>query len=173
MLRLKRSPVPALLLAITTTVAIACGDKGAADPVVVTTTSPLAGLQRGQTNDSAPGAPSTPPATSSGAIHGTVRGPAAPGSGPDTMVTAPRIANVKVTAYTIASNTGGEVAPGDQVATTTTNASGEFQLPTLPGGNYVVTFIPPAESKYRGQYTSGPVNSQTDRYPWYIVLSLK
>ena len=89
------------------------------------------------------------------------------------MVTAPRIANVKVTAYTIASNTGGEVAPGDQVATTTTNASGDFQLPTLPGGNYVVTFIPPAESKYRGQYTSGPVNSQTDRYPWYIVLSLK
>jgi hypothetical protein len=164
------SPARTLALVIGAAVAIACSDSTEAP--FVTTNSPLSGLTKGATNDSAPAAPGTPVTAAAGSIHGTVRGQSAPGSGPDTMATAPRIANVKVTAYKLVGD-GATATAGEQVAAATTNANGEFTLPTLPSGSYYVTFVPPSDSKYRGQYVFGPVNSQTDRYPWYIVLSNK
>lgn len=164
------SPARALALVVGATVAIACSDSTEAP--FVTTNSPLAGLLKGVTNDSAPATSGSSTTATSGTIHGTVRGQAVPGSGPDTMATAPRIANVKVTAYKLVGD-GATATAGEQVGATTTNASGEFSLPALPGGSYYVTFVPPSDSKYRGQYVFGPVNSQTDSYPWYIVLSNK
>jgi hypothetical protein len=149
-------------------VGIAC--SGTPEAPIASTTSPMSGLLKGLTNDSAPTSPGTPTTPSSGVIHGTVRGQAVPGSGPDTMATAARVANVKVTAYKLVVD-GTTPTAGEQVGATTTNATGEFALPSLPGGTYLVTFVPPNDSKYRGQYVFGPVNSLTDRYPWYIVLS--
>lgn len=168
MLKLTRSPARALALVAAAVVGIACSES--AEGPIATTTSPLSGLLKGLTNDSAPTSPTTPTTATSGTIHGTVRGQALPGSGPDTMATAPRVANVKVNAYKLVLD-GTTPTAGEPVGATTTNANGEFALPSLPSGTYLVTFVPTNDSKYRGQYVFGPVNSLTDRYPWYIVLS--
>jgi len=166
MQKLTRSPVHALAV-LAAIVGIACSDTP--EGPIATSSSPLAGLLKGLANDSAPTAPGSS-TLGSGAIHGTVRGQSAPGSGPDTMATAARVSGVKVTAYKLVLE-GTTPTAGAQVAATTTDSTGAFALPSLPGGNYVVTFVPPNDSKYRGQYVFGPVNSETDRFPWYIVLS--
>jgi hypothetical protein len=138
--------------------------------------SPLSGLQRveadsggGPPPDSA-GSPAPDP-TSPGYVHGTVLGPSAPGSGNDSLSTAPRIAGVVVTAISrVAPTASDTIGIGSAVATVTTGADGRFQLPTLPGGEYFVTFVPPANSGYGGVWVSGTINARSSEWAWWVVL---
>lgn len=144
---------------------VACSD----DPTG-TDSSPLLGLQQRAGNDSAGNPPPPPPAQpTAGSLHGTVLGPAAPGSGNDSLTSMPRIAGVAVTAYPkLADGDPPQVGPG--IASDTTGADGTFQFPTLPGGEYVVTFNPPSSSEYGGVYVTATVSAQSNSHPWWVVL---
>jgi hypothetical protein len=67
----------------------------------------------------------------------------------------------------------GVVQTGAEAGSVVTSTTGEFTLPTLPAGEYVVTFIPPAGSPYNGVYVSGRLDSNRSKYPWWVVLSKK
>ena len=62
------------------------------------------------------------------------------------------------------------VRAGAAVATTTSSASGAWSLPTLPGGDYIVTFVPPESSGYRAGWTIGTAWTQSGVDPWQIHL---
>jgi hypothetical protein len=172
----------ALAIALVTTLAIGCADNGLPTSV---DDSPLKGLAHAGTPDSGTTTPPPPPApgdtdsttapppSGPGVFRGYVRGQAEPGTGPDTMTNAPKLANVKVTAYPISQTPTDTLVIGEAAASVLTNANGEWTLPSLPGGTYAVTFVPPAGSKYRGVYAFGPLNSQSVNYPWWVVLPLK
>ena len=138
-----------------------CSDSGPAAP----DSDPLAGLAaatRGDTAEAPP--PEAPP--SPGHFVGTVYG-YEPGT--DTLASAVRLRDVRVTAYERAETSEG-VGAGRQVATVLTNALGFFHLPTLPGGEYVVTFVPPASSPYHGGWTTAGAWQQSGDHPWHIML---
>ncbi len=140
-----------------------CSDSDPAAP----DGNPLAGLAattRGDTADAPPEGPSGP-----GYFRGTIYGY---DQGTDTLASAVRLDDVRVTAY-VRAETNGDVVAGRQVASVRTNAQGFFQLPTLPGGEYVVTFVPPASSPYRGGWTTAGAWDQSGDNPWYIMLPRK
>src|SRR5687768_9142501 len=145
---------------------LACADKG---PTIVND-SPLAGLARVESNDSS--VTTTPTDPTPGYFHGTVLGPSAPGAGNDSLATAPKIANVRVTIYPQAAG-GSPTDVGPAAGSVLTGADGKFQLPTLPPGEYVVTFVPPANGIYQSVYAFGPLRSNSADYPWWVVLPKK
>lgn len=153
----------ALVLACVASFALACSENTDPD------TSPIAGLRESSASDST-GAPPPPPPNpaSPGYVHGTVLGPSAPGAGNDSLNTAPRVAGVVITAYPRISPSSDDLGPA--AASVTTGADGKFQFPTLPGGDYVVTFEPPAGSIYGGVYVSGPIHDKSHEWPWWVVL---
>ena len=146
----------------------ACG----ADAIVGPDTSPLAGLNRTASNDSSVVTDSTN-GSGPGFFRGTVMGPSVRGSGGDTLGTAPRIAGVVVTIYVKKPGVADTVAVGEAKGSVTTGADGQFTLPTLPAGEYVVTFVPPASSGYYGAYAFGPLREHSSQYPWWVVLAKK
>jgi hypothetical protein len=141
--------------------------------------SPLAGLSRSAASDSAGNAPpgtaadtaqavpSLPDSLNAGPGHfrGVVRSSEGV-SGPDTLAGSKRLADVKVVAFPRQAN--GE--PGAQVAAVTTNAQGEWQLPTMPSGNYIVTFTPPANSTYQGIWVIATAHPRSHEWPWWVTL---
>ena len=139
----------------------ACSDSGPATP----DGDPLAGLTAATRGDTAPAPPSESP-RSPGYFVGTVYGYE---PGRDTLETAVRLEGARVTAY-VRAERNGEVVAGRQVASVLTNAQGHFQLPTLPGGEYLVTFIPATGSPYRGGWTTAEAWQQSGDSPWYIML---
>ncbi len=154
------SRVSAAPLALIATLAFACADP--AGPAV----SPLSGLVRVSANDTTPNAPPPQPAAP-GSFHGTVRGYS---PGPDTLNTAVRLPNVTVTAYPRVVSSTDTVGVGPLQAQVVTNAQGEFQLPTMPAGEYVVTFNPPSDSRYRGGWTIATASSTSNQGAWWIML---
>ena len=132
---------------------------------------PLAGLLATSSNDTSA---ATPPQanTDPGHFRGTVMAPGSPGGSGDTLATKPRIANVEVTIYP---RVGSDLPPqpGPEAGSVTTGADGLFQLPTLPAGEYIVTFVPPENSQYAGVYAFGPLNGNSKDYPWWVTLPLK
>ena len=149
--------------------ALACSETTENTPA-----SPLAGLSQSTAKDSmgvpVPGNPSN---TSPGVVKGTVLGPSAPGSGGDTLATAPKVANVVVTAYPVTGGTAGAPTLGPQAASVTTGADGKFTLPSLNAGSYVVTFTPPSSSVYSGVWVTGHISAASAAYPWWVVLPKK
>jgi hypothetical protein len=141
----------------------ACSDSSSTAPV----RSPLADLVHFTSADTSVSADQT----GSGSFHGTVVGPSAAEAGADSMATAPRLAGVEVGIFPKVPSTDGTVTPGPQVGSAVTGADGTFQLPTLPAGEYIVTFVPPANSGYRGSYAFGPLRSNSSQFPWWVVLS--
>jgi len=141
---------------------MACSDASSPNP------SPLQGLAKVSSNDTgvttSPPGPSTP-----GAIHGYVLGQGTP---PDTFTTAPRLANVRVTAYPRIRQTNDTLGVGPAAASVLTDANGVFQMPEIPGGEYVVTFNPqaPDDLAYRGAWTVTTIYSGSGDYPWWIYL---
>ncbi len=134
-------------------------------------TGVLAGLSAGARNDTV--TTPAPTATGSGNFRGTVMGPSVTGPGTDTLSTSPRIADVKVTIYPKLADVNGEIAVGPAAGSTTSDAQGQWTLPTLPAGDYVVTFVPPENSIYRGSYAFGPLRSNSNLYQWWVVLTKK
>jgi len=132
----------------------------------------LAGLSPAESNDTT----ATPPPDTStwtpepGAFHGIVFHP---GAGPDTIGSAIRVANVAVVVYPQTGWDGDTPLLGDPVASFSTNANGEFQSPTIPGGAYIVTFTPPASSPYRGVYVQGLIFNDSNSGTWWIALPEK
>jgi hypothetical protein len=129
----------------------------------------LAGLNQTTANNGTAPGDTNPPAPGPGYFHGTVVGPSAPGAGDDSLATAPRIAGVHVTIYDMVPTETG-VGTGTERGLAVTDASGLFTLPTLPGGEYIVTFVPSAGSSYHGVYVFGPLNQNSSTYPWWITL---
>ena len=132
----------------------------------------LAGLKEAASHDSSVGVVG-PGQTGPGSVHGTVLGQAPAGSGNDTLNTSPRVANVAVTIYQQTHGIEGEIEPGAQVGAVTTDASGQWQTPTIPAGDYVVTFVPPAGSVYAGVYVTGHISAVSVNYQWWIVVPKK
>lgn len=140
------------------------------DSPTETENSPLAGLAQREGSDST-GNPLPPPPTNPapGGFHGLVLGPSAPGSGNDTLATAPRIAGVMVTAYPVTGGTYANPTLGAAEQSVTTGADGKFQL-TLSGGEYVVTFNPPAASIYGGVWIMATTSENSNDWPWWVTL---
>jgi hypothetical protein len=147
--------------------AVACSNDASVEP----TASPMSGLNHSQSGDST-STTSQPVGTGPGYFRGTVLGPSAPGAGNDSLATAPRIAGVVVTIYERKAGAD-TVAKGDAKGSVTTGADGLFTLPTLPAGEYVVTFVPPSSSGYHGAYVFGPLRENSSEYPWWVVLAKK
>jgi hypothetical protein len=128
---------------------------------------PLAGLSRGNANDTIVGN-HTPGVTTPGSFHGYVIGT---GTGPDTIATAPRIVGATITAYPHLGYDGETPRVGEAAGSVTTDANGFFQFPTIPGGDYVVTIRPPASSEYKGQYATTHISNVSNTGNWWVVLS--
>lgn len=158
----------AIILAGAVAVAAACGTT---DPVLAH--DPLAGLTEASATDSAGNPAPTTTDAGPGSFHGTVLGPSEPGAGNDSLLTAPRIAGVRVTVYRVdGEGRVGEVTadlgiPLDHVFT---DAQGRFQLPVLPGGRYAVGFVPPAGSPYSGVFAIADAHPTSNTHPWWVVL---
>jgi hypothetical protein len=158
-------------VAVLTSGIVACADSGPA-PI---DQSPLAGLTRVSTNDSggvttpAPAADPTP-----GYFRGTIRGYSS-ASGPDTLATAVKLPNVRVTAYPRIESRTDTLGVGPAAGEALTDANGEFTLPTMPGGDYVVTFNPqaPEDTQYHGGWTVTTIHERSHEVPWYIMLPKK
>ncbi|MGV3710578.1 MAG: hypothetical protein ACO1Q7_17235 [Gemmatimonas sp.] len=155
-------------LLIATCVFAACSDSST-EPQPQT--SVLTGLSAGTRNDTV--TTPAPNTSGSGNFRGTVMGPSVTGPGTDTLATSPRIANVTVTIYPRLADVNGEITLGAAAGSTTSNAQGQWTLPTLPAGEYVVTFVPPENSNYRGSYAFGPLRSNSNQYAWWVVLNKK
>ena len=151
--------------------ALACGESkptapdGGSDPLrnVVQVQSP--DTARGGGN----GAP--PAVQGDGFFRGKVMG-YSEADFPDTLKSAKPLANVSVTAYP-AELTDSDPKLGPPVSTVTTNATGEFTFPTLPGGLYVVTFVPPSGAEYESVWTLATAHSQSGDWPWTIMMPMK
>jgi hypothetical protein len=160
---------PKRLLGITLLAAVICA--GCESP----TRAPqldLKGLRQATPTDSA-GSPVPPGTTEAtpGYIRGVVRSSELKQpTGPDTLVNSVRLAGVRVAALPVTDPSTSPPATGAVAAEVTTNANGEFTLPQLPGGAYVVTFTPPAGSDYQGVWTMTTINSRTADYPWWVTL---
>jgi len=165
MLRLSRHGLVAI--ALMTATIVGCSDD---DPTGAPN-SPLTGLTQQEGADSLgnplPQEPSTP---TPGSFHGTVLGPSAPGSGNDSLATAPRVAGVVVTAYPVIGGSPGSPTLGAAEATVTTGTDGRFTLPTLSGGSYVVAFNPPSTSIYGGVWVTASTSATSNDWPWWVVL---
>lgn len=147
---------------------VACSSDSPVQP----DNSPLTGLTKSESGDTSNTAHS-PVGTGPGHIEGTVLGPSQPGAGNDSLETAPRIAGVVVTIYEQDPAMSSPTPKGDAKGTMTTGADGKFVLPTLPAGEYIVTFVPPQNSGYYGSWVFGPVRENSSEYPWWVVLAKK
>ena len=158
-------------VAVLTRGILACADGGSA-PIG---DSPLSGLSRVSTNDSTGAPVPAPPANlSPGYFRGTVRGYST-ASGPDTMATAVKLANVRVTAYPRIESRTDTLGTGPAAGSVLTDANGEFTMPTIPGGEYIVTFNPqaPEDTQYRGVFTVATIHADSHESPWFIMLPRK
>lgn len=166
-----RVPRSLMLLATAVGFAVACSDDDATGP----TNNPLAGLIQSDERDSIGNAPPPPPPTQEpGYVRGRVLGQSdvQPGQNVDTLETAPRIANVRVTVYPKLNN---DPIPklGSEIASVLTDAEGAFQTPQVPYGEYVVTFTLPEDSEYQGVWVTGLIHGSSHEHPWWIVLPKK
>ena len=130
---------------------------------------PLTGLREtsGQDSSVSNGQNSGP-----GFYHGTVLGESPIGSGNDSLASAPRLANVRVTIYQEIQTANGPLT-GTEMGSVVTGVDGLFTLPTLASGAYVVTFVPPSTSPYHGVYAFGYLTANSSNYPWWVVLGKK
>ena len=160
-----RSVVALTFAAVVMTALVACSDADPSGP----TGDPLAGLAAATRGDSASGEAPDSSHLGPGFFIGTLYGYE---PGPDTLASSVRIEGARVTAYVKAERDGSVVA-GEQVATVLTNAQGFFRLPTLPTGLYVVTFVPPVGSPFRGGWTTAQAWQQSGDMPWHIMLPKK
>jgi hypothetical protein len=97
-----------------------------------------------------------------------------PGSGVDTISTAPRVGGARIAAFRVLSG-GGSASPtlGPEVAAVLTGSDGKFTTPALEGGEYVFTITPPSGSIYQGVWVTTLIHPESSVYPWWVVLARK
>ena len=105
-----------------------------------------------------------------GHFEGFVTGAVA---GTDSSDASNPVANVQVKVFAIQAWRGDVPLLGQVIASTITPADGSWKLPELPAGVYALTFLPPADSKYRGVWTLGTASPASSTHPWRIGLQLK
>jgi len=159
--------LPALVVLVAT--AIACSDSRPAGPDKGA--DPLAGLVQVQSPDTTRGGGGTSTPQGDGFFRGAVKG-FNEADYPDTLKSVKPLAGVVATAYT-AELTTNEPKLGPAASVVTTNADGQFTFPTLRGGLYVVTFVPPAGSSYESGWTMATAHSRSGDLPWVIMLRAK
>ena len=161
-----------ILFALAAGMGAACSDDEPTGP----STSPLDGLAQTEERDST-GATPPPPGQGAplepGVFRGKVLGQSEPNPGNDSLQTAPRVAGVRVTAYPYLGLNNGAPDLGPEAASVVTGSDGVFELPELPGGEYAVTFEPPANSSYQGVWVHAISHSGSNEYPWWVVLPKK
>lgn len=162
MRQIPSTPGARLIAAALAAALLACGGDATTEPEI----DHLAGLTRVEQGDSVATAPPNAP-TAPGRFHGTVWG-YVPGG--DTLATRVPLGGVRITAYRAVPRSDGGRAPGDEVASTTTAADGTWALPTLPGGEYVVTIVPPSGSGYRGIWATATAWAHSADHPWFTML---
>ena len=156
------APAVRLIVATLAAALLACGGDSSTGPGI----DHLAGLTRVEQGDSVATAPPNAPAAP-GRFHGTVWG-YVPGG--DTLATRVPLAGVRITAYRVAIGANDGPAPGAEVASTTTAADGTWSLPTLPGGEYLETIVPPSGSGYRGIWATATAWAHSADHPWFTML---
>jgi len=162
--------VPFSILALAAT--LACGDSrplapdGGDDPL-----QNLVQLQSPDTTRSGGGGGPPPAVQGDGFFRGVVKG-YSEADFPDTLRSAKPLANVTATAYP-AELTDRDPKLGPPASVVTTNANGVFTFPTLAGGLYVVTFVPPSGAGYESAWTLATAHSGSGDRPWTIMLRLK
>lgn len=161
-IRTSRAPIALLTIAA---LLLACVDGMAPTP------SPLAGLDRVSTTDTGTTPPPPPPPVGVGSFHGVVRGYTK--GAIDTLNTAVLLVGARVTAYPRTTATTDTLGLGPMAASVLTDASGVFHLPVLAAGPYIVTFNPPAGSKYGGGWTIATASATSNQSPWWIMLQSK
>lgn len=103
-----------------------------------------------------------------GRILGSVQNP-----GNDSLTAAPALADVRVAIAARRVGASGALEAGPELGAATTNQNGEFQLPTVPAGEYVVTFLPPQSSLFDAGYSVSPLDGNSSSRPWTVVLRRK
>jgi hypothetical protein len=155
--------------ALLAAIAVGCSDTGVTNP-----NGPItAGLSKIPGNDSGTAKTGGSINDGPGYFHGTVLGTAPEIAGNDSLALFPKLGGVVVTIYPLVSATADTLNHGPAAGSVVTDAAGQFQLPTLPAGDYVITFVPPSSSAYRGVYAFGPLRSNSKDYPWWVVLAKK
>ena len=135
---------------------------------------PLSGLVRSQAKDQGGSPADTAAPTGSvqnngpGFFQGRVVGYTSTAT--DTVLDSQGLPGVTVSAY--AQGSDGRAA-GGALATTVSDASGGWTLPQVPGGSYVVTFVPAATSPYQGTWTVAYASPQSGTRAWWIMLPHK
>jgi hypothetical protein len=151
--------------------AFVCGLLAAcagSDPSSLTAVDPRAGLTQTTPADSGSGNP--PEQLAPGYFRGVIVAPSAPGA-VDTLVTASPLADVQVVLYQCCKPTSNDsLGVGDRVASTVSDASGHFATPVVPGGRYVVTFVPSPSSGYAGVWAVATAYDKSSIYDWHVVL---
>lgn len=140
----------------------------ASDPVAAPI-SPLSGMSQSSSNDTVV-TPPNPSQPTPGSFHGNIIGR---GPGTDTIGTGVKIAGAKITVYPFLGYEGNEPKLGAAVAEFTSASDGTFQSPQIAGGNYAVTFVPPASSAYKGTWVTTTVHQHLNDGTWWIVLQPK
>ncbi|MEX2178232.1 MAG: hypothetical protein WD801_05950 [Gemmatimonadaceae bacterium] len=139
----------------------ACDSSG---PGGVGQTSVTAGLSEGQSNDTTPTPPSETNPTP-GSFHGFVF--AHSGMAPDTVAF---LADVVVSVYPLIGRDGSEPIVGPLAASVVSDDEGAFTSPTLDGGEYIVTLVPPQGSPHRGVFVHTTVSEVSSSGYWWVML---
>jgi hypothetical protein len=161
------------VLAVTLCAAALCASCDS--PTPAQPNEPLLGLAQASATDSA-GRPVPPGGTTAptpGHVRGVVRTSELTRPGTDTLVNSVRLGGVRVTALPVTDLSASPPKTAAAAADVITNANGEFTLPELPGGPYVVTFTPPTSSPYQGAWVMATISSSSADYPWWVTLFKK
>lgn len=171
-MRRKGMSIATMALLVTSVGLVACSD----DSTGPDESNLLTGLSPVEANDTSSVISPTEP-VEPGAFHGNVLGLAQIGGVGDTISNAVKMEGVLIRAYAYsgAVDDRGLPVPGALVGSAQTDANGMFQMPELPGGNYIVTIAPqpPDDATWIGGWTLTTVNAESNRYPWWIFLPRK
>ena len=163
------------LASLTLALVISIGLTGCADQGPTADNTDLSLLVRLASPDSATGPdPVAAPPTGPGFFQGVVAGEGTPSTERSIDVLGPDLPDVRVTVYPLLESSAPAMPQmGAAIDTRVTNAYGEFETAEIPGAKYVVTFVPPNGSIYKGAYWIATAHPHDVPVFWRVVLPKK